>query len=218
MEPLRCDFCNGNLVMDDSREFAVCEFCGTKYLKSTIQSKIQEIKGTVSVVGTVSTKETDFVVRAGVLERYNGAEVNVNIPNSVTTIGESAFMGLPITSVSIPNSVKIIRDGAFYSTELQKVSIPSSVQEIGGCAFSYCQKLTEVFLPGTPIVIKDYAFNCPNLSVIHNIECYPLNAFEHTKWWFDNKARIWASQGRCPYCGGSNFRGLIYKKCSSCGR
>lgn len=218
MKPLRCDFCNGNLVMDDSREFAVCEFCGTKYLKSTIQSKIQEIRGAVSVVGTVSTKETDFVVRGGVLERYNGTEVNVNIPNSVITIGLRAFEGLSITSVSIPNSVKKIKACAFRNTELQKVSIPSSVQEIDTNAFSDCQKLTEVFLPGTPIVIAGKAFASTNLSVIHNAESYPLYAFERSKWWSDNKARIWASQGRCPYCGCTNFRGLIFKTCSSCGR
>lgn len=50
MEALRCDFCNGSLVIDDSREFAVCEFCGTKYMKSTLQAKIQEIHGTVEVI------------------------------------------------------------------------------------------------------------------------------------------------------------------------
>ena len=55
MKPLRCDFCGGQLVMDESREFAVCEFCGTKYMKETVQQKIQEICGQVSVVGAVET-------------------------------------------------------------------------------------------------------------------------------------------------------------------
>lgn len=53
MKPLRCDFCNGQLIMDKSREFAVCEFCGTKYMKETIQDKIQEIRGQVSITGSV---------------------------------------------------------------------------------------------------------------------------------------------------------------------
>ena len=52
---LRCDFCNGGLIIDDSREFAVCEFCGTKYMASTLRAKIQEIRGTVKVEGAVET-------------------------------------------------------------------------------------------------------------------------------------------------------------------
>lgn len=55
MKPLRCDFCGGHLIMDKSREFAICEFCGTKYMKETIQDKIQEIRGQVSITGAVET-------------------------------------------------------------------------------------------------------------------------------------------------------------------
>ena len=55
MKPLRCDFCNGSLIMDKSREFATCEFCGTKYMKDIIQQKIQEIRGEISIVGAVET-------------------------------------------------------------------------------------------------------------------------------------------------------------------
>lgn len=53
---LKCDFCGGNLVIDDSREFAICEFCGTKYMASTLRTKIQEISGSVKVEGAVETK------------------------------------------------------------------------------------------------------------------------------------------------------------------
>lgn len=59
MEPLKCDFCGAGLVMDKSREFATCEFCGTKYLKETIREKIQQIRGEVSVVGAVETVTGD---------------------------------------------------------------------------------------------------------------------------------------------------------------
>ena len=55
MEALNCDFCGGGLIIDDSREFAKCEFCGTKYMASTLRAKIQEIKGTVKVEGAVET-------------------------------------------------------------------------------------------------------------------------------------------------------------------
>ena len=59
MKALRCDFCGAGLIMDKSREFATCEFCGTKYMKETIQDKIQEIRGQVTVAGAVETYTGD---------------------------------------------------------------------------------------------------------------------------------------------------------------
>lgn len=57
MQALKCDLCNGSLIIDDSREFAVCEFCGTKYMANTLRKSIQKIKGTVEVVPGENTKE-----------------------------------------------------------------------------------------------------------------------------------------------------------------
>ena len=215
MKPLCCDFCNGNLVMDDSREFAVCEFCGTKYLKSTLQSKIQEITGTVTVSGTVRTMETDFVIRGGVLEKYNGSNVNVIIPNSVVIIGDYVFQGLAIRSVVIPNSVERIGRCAFEGTQLEKVDIPESVREIGNAAFSNCPQLKEVNLPRT-IKLMYEAFSSGNLLTITNAEYYRVEDFCGSEWFKQNCSRIWASQGRCPICGGAYRKGLIFKKCVRC--
>ena len=39
MQALKCDLCGGGLIIDDSREFAVCEFCATKYMASTLRQK-----------------------------------------------------------------------------------------------------------------------------------------------------------------------------------
>lgn len=55
MKALKCDFCSGTLIMDKSREFATCEYCGTKYMKETIREKIQEIRGEVKISGAVET-------------------------------------------------------------------------------------------------------------------------------------------------------------------
>ena len=35
----------------------------------------------------------DFVIKNGVLEKYNGHDAEVMIPDGVTTIGDEAFMG-----------------------------------------------------------------------------------------------------------------------------
>lgn len=51
MEVLRCKLCGGSLVMDNSGEFARCEYCGTKYQNEFLQKMIVEIKGNVRVEG-----------------------------------------------------------------------------------------------------------------------------------------------------------------------
>ena len=65
---------------------------------------------------------------------------NTTIPNSVTTIGESAFSGYSgLTSVDIPNSVTNIDKSAFSGCSgLTSVTIPNSVTNIDKSAFSGC--------------------------------------------------------------------------------
>ena len=62
------------------------------------------------------------------------------IPDSVTSIGVSAFRGCSsLQSVTIPDSVTSIGDGAFgVCKSLQSVTIPDSVTSIGNVAFGYC--------------------------------------------------------------------------------
>ena len=71
---------------------------------------------------------------------------SVTIPNSVTTIGGSAFYGCTgLTSVNIPNSVTTIGSYAFdRCSGLTSVTIPNSVTTIGTSAFAGCSGLTSV--------------------------------------------------------------------------
>ena len=71
---------------------------------------------------------------------------NTIIPNSVTTIGETAFFGCSgLTSINIPSSVTSIGDYAFwYCSGLTSINIPSSVTSIGNSAFDNCSGLTGI--------------------------------------------------------------------------
>lgn len=61
----------------------------------------------------------------------------VDIPNTVTTIGNSAFQETSITSLTIPNSVTTIGSYAFTDNlQLKNVVLPNSVTSVGAGAFS----------------------------------------------------------------------------------
>jgi len=83
------------------------------------------------------------------------------IPNSVTSIGRSAFSNChELKSITIPNSVTNIGYGAFYGCdELTSITIPYSVTSIGWLAFKNCLKLTEINVE-TENSIYDSRENC----------------------------------------------------------
>ncbi len=100
----------------------------------------------------------------------DGKEVkDLVIPNSVTSIGYSAFFFCSgLTSITIPNSVTGIGSYAFYGCSgLTSITIPNSVTSIGSSAFSYCSGLTSITIPNSVTSIGDEAFKgCSGLTSI----------------------------------------------------
>ena len=77
---------------------------------------------------------------------YSFYLISIEIPNTITNIGEEAFTGCEkLTYVKIPNSVKEIGNSAFdYCKALSSIVIPSSVTKIGSRAFNSCSSLSDV--------------------------------------------------------------------------
>ena len=100
----------------------------------------------------------------------NGEEIkDLVIPNSVTSIGGSAFSGCSsLTSIAIPNSVTSIGRYAFSGcSRLTSVGIPNNLTRIESGVFYGCSSLTSVAIPNSVIYIGDEVFyGCSNLTSV----------------------------------------------------
>ena len=149
-------------------------FCGCTNLKTV---KLE--KGLTQVAGNL-------------FMRCYGLE-NIDIPDTVTTIGENAFkLCTSLENVKMYNSIDEINGRAFAGcTSLKSVSLPDSITGMGteifsGCTslssvklpnkrvnitsstFEGCTSLTEITLPDTVTTIQDHAFkNCTALKTIN---------------------------------------------------
>ena len=118
----------------------------------------------------------------------NGKEVkDLVIPNSVTSIGSSAFGGCSgLKSVTIPNSVTSIGNSAFYGcSNLTSVTIPNSVSSIGNSAFYGCSGLKNVYCyaENVPSTGSNVFSNVPQSSAMLYVPASALETYKKNAPW-----------------------------------
>ena len=110
---------------------------------------------------------------------------NTVVPNSVTSIGSSAFSGCgDLTSITIPSSVTSIGNYAFYCCSgLTSVTIPNSVTSIGIYAFCGCSGLVNITISNSVTNIETSAFEgCTGLisvTIPNNVTTIRSSAFSN---------------------------------------
>ena len=143
-------------IPDSVTTIGVGAFCGCSSLKEFNGKYASEDGRCLIIDGTLT-----FFASAGLTE--------YTIPDSVTSIGSSAFSGCSsLTSVTIGDSVTTIGDSAFNDcSSLTSITIPDSVTTIGDSAFFYCSSLTSVIIGDSVTTIEFCAFSgCSSLTSV----------------------------------------------------
>jgi VCBS repeat-containing protein len=136
---------------------------------SKLNTSINEVAYTyINTVGSYDNY-VSLINRTSIALSGSTALYSVNIPNSVTSIGASAFQGCTgLSTIVIPSSVTSIGASAFQGcTSLTSISIPSSVTSIGTYAFNGCTSLLSIVIPYSVMSIGANSFqNCSVLSTV----------------------------------------------------
>lgn len=153
---------------------------------------------------------------------WQSAVTEVQIPNSVTRIGEAAFAdaedlanitlplgltvvskfmlaGTALTHVVIPEGVTSIDKGAFEDCSyLETIFLPVSLRYIGESAFSYCSRLNEVYCDAStpPLTMGDDAFEgCNNIHVMLANGATTRRYQDDPVWGDDDQFTLWIDEG-----------------------
>lgn len=109
--------------------------------------------------------DTTIEVRDGTTAIANGAFdgksnlVAVTLPDTLITIGDSAFAGTSLTTLTIPASVESIGSEAFTDVEtLTSVTFNEGLKTIGANAFDGCSLLNTIALPNSLTSLGNNAF------------------------------------------------------------
>ena len=144
------------------------------------------------------------------LVAYIGTNENVTIPNTVVSIGESAFEDSKIKTLTIPNTVTSISPNMCSDCDgLTSITIPNSVTNIGYRAFYCCSNLKSVTIPNSVEEIDDYAFyGCHSLTSV-NLPNSVTDIGEESFAWCNNLMEINVDDGNNYYV---SVDGVLFNK------
>ncbi len=111
-----------------------------------------------------------FQIENGILIRYTDEPgvTEVNVPDSVTQIGDRAFAECRLRRIVIPDSVSQIDREAFWKCYgLREVILPKGLTVIASALFGNCRSLASVMIPDGVRSIENWAFSsCTSLQNI----------------------------------------------------
>ena len=131
-------------------------------------NEVEQLKdGVISPNGmnTIQIPETVTVLGEKAFE-YNNFKT-VDFPKQLQTIGLHCFHGNKLEGVIIPDSVTDLQSGAFSENNITKIKLPKELKTISQGVFSMNIRLEKVEIPETVTEIGDMAFAGARLSSLH---------------------------------------------------
>ena len=95
--------------------------------------------------------------------------VRIQLPDGITVIPDKAFNNCcALKEVNIPDSVTSLGWACFCGCQsLEKITLPEGLTKLESSAFEACSSLSEVTIPGSLKDIDDFCFmNCSSLSTV----------------------------------------------------
>jgi len=179
-----------------------------KSTKIVVPAKIEDLP--VTEIGDDAFNGNTLTINVSLGEYGLGSKKNersaitsITIPNTVTTIGSSAFGYTAITKFNMPDSVTKLGSGVFSGCEqltelrlsdnieylyydnmfgskgkaLKKVNLPQSLKRITGDVFSYCGELSDLVIPTNLKSVEFGKFYSRGYLLK-----YPPNDDKYSKW------------------------------------
>lgn len=172
--PAKCTNCGGNLQTDNTKDAAICPYCGSAFIveKAITNYNIDSVHNLTNNIYahniSIPNNMREFNIVAGALKEYKGESVHVIVPNNVNKIDKRCFFDSNIQTIRLPNSMQAIGWSAFENCRaLKSISLPAGISKIEAGTFQGCTELTEVILPKTIKEIGVHAFaHCSSLKNI----------------------------------------------------
>ena len=128
----------------------------------------EEYSGDIVIPETVSIDDKEYKVTSIVKKAFNiisnpdgGCKItSIQIPNSVTSIGRSAFLYCGVLKeVKMPDDIVCLDTSTFSGCRsLESITLPQKLQEIKYAAFSYYSGLKSIEIPNQVFRIGGFAF------------------------------------------------------------
>ena len=156
MSVLTCDVCGGSLSIDAGGKTATCDCCGMKHSMERMREKVQEIKGTVSIQGTVQTRQTGSEEDVWQWKQLLNKYMNAHDYSAAISIVEKILEAVPNDSEA-NHAYDALRDLQYfdirngvllkYNGKSKIISVPNGVVKINEYAFD--ADIEKLILPET---------------------------------------------------------------------